>query len=75
MNKSSKAIFPASDPTEQGVIWYYQSIGIGAVSLLKENNEGVVLVGQMVNNANLILTQALYIECSVLQKSILSVVY
>ena len=62
-------MFPAGDPTGQGIIWYHQSISIGAESLLKEDNEGVVLVGQMANNADLVFTEALYIlSCRVLGK-------
>ena len=60
MNKRSKAMLHAWDPTGQGVIWCHLSIG--TASLLKEDNEGVVPVGQMPNNADLIFTQALYIK-------------
>ena len=62
MDKRSKAMFPARDPTNQSAIWYHQSICIGAVSHLGEHNEGVVPVGQMANNADFIFTQALHIE-------------
>ena len=62
MDKRSKTMIPARDPTNQSVIWYHQSICIAAVSLLEEHNKGVVSVGQMAENADHIFTQALHIE-------------
>ena len=63
MDKRNKTMFFACDPTSQDVICYHQSICIGAVSVLRKDNEGVVPFGlQMANNADLIFTQALYIE-------------
>ena len=58
-------------PTVQGVICYHQSICIGAVSLLKEDNGYVLPVGPMVENADLIFTQALYciFNCNILGKN------
>ena len=55
-------MFPALDPTSQGVIWYQQSICIDTVSLLMEDSKGVVPVGQIANKVDFIFTQAYYIE-------------